>query len=66
MQSVPVTERWRKNGVLISDVDGLVVTSEWFGPSIVRMPEPRYSVEDTRQLASGAETEGLTWFKPER
>jgi hypothetical protein len=58
MQNTSVTERWRSNGVLISNVDDIFVMSEWFGPSPIKMPESPYADENVRQTATGA-TNGI-------
>ena len=39
-QGKPPTRRFWKTGVLISNVDNVFVTSEWFGPTVPRLPEP--------------------------
>jgi hypothetical protein len=66
MQNTPVIERWRQNGVLISNVDDIFVTSEWFGPSIIKMPEPLHAPGDAHQTAAGAATKASRWHQPER
>jgi hypothetical protein len=66
MQNTPLTERWRQNGVLISNVDSLFVMSEWFGPSVIKMPEPLDSAGEVHQTATGADTKASTWLQPER
>jgi len=66
MQNTPVMERWRQNGVLISNVDSLFVMSEWFGPSVIKMPEPLDSAGEAHQTATGAVTKTSTWLQPER
>jgi hypothetical protein len=40
MQGLPPTQRFWKTGVLISNVDNVFVTSEWFGPTVPQLPEP--------------------------
>jgi len=59
-------ERWRQNGVLISNVDSLFVMSEWFGPSVIKMPEPLHPAGKAHQTAAGAETKVSKWLQPER
>jgi hypothetical protein len=66
MQNTPVTERWRQNGVLISNGDSLFVISEWFGPSAIKMPEPFHSFGEAYQTAVGAVIKASTWRQPQR
>lgn len=66
MQKTPVMERWRQNGVLISNVDSLFVMSEWFGPSVIKMPEPLHPAGKAHQTAAGAVTKVSRWLQPER
>jgi hypothetical protein len=61
MHNIPVTERWRKNGVLIHNVDDIFVVSEWYGPSVIKMPEPLYPPANDRQTAAGAATNTSQW-----
>jgi hypothetical protein len=66
MQNTPVNERWRQNGVLISNVESIFVMPEWIGPSIIKMPEPLHSTGEAHQTAAGALTKASTWLQPER
>ena len=60
LQNTPVMERWRQNGALISNVDSIFVMSEWFGPSVIKMPEPLYSSGEAHQTVAGAVTKAST------
>ena len=66
IQNTSVMERWRQNGVLISNVESIFVMSEWFGPSVIKMPKPLYSSGKAHQTATGAVTKASTWLQPER
>ncbi|MGB5424593.1 MAG: hypothetical protein WBN03_20675 [Desulfobacterales bacterium] len=66
IQNTSVMERWRQNGALISNVDSIFVMSEWFGPSVIKMPDPLYSSGKAHQTATGAVTKASTWLQPER
>jgi len=46
-------ERYKKTGVLINNTDDIFVISEWFGPSIIKKPEPGEYAEDGQQTTSG-------------
>jgi hypothetical protein len=54
MHQTPITERFRKTGVLVSNPDDIFVLSEWFGPSIIKTPEPPKKIEKRQQTVSGA------------
>jgi hypothetical protein len=42
----PPTRRFWKTGVLVNNVDNVFVTSEWFGPTVPRLPEPIAAAKD--------------------
>jgi hypothetical protein len=53
IRHTPITERYKKTGVLINNTDDIFVISEWFGPSIIKKPEPGEYAEDGQQTTSG-------------
>jgi hypothetical protein len=56
MQGKPPTERVGKAGVLVNNADDAYVTSEWFGPSFLHIPEPATPAKDAYSTGIDART----------
>ena len=63
MQGKPPTKRYWKTGVLISNVDNLFVTSECFGPTVPRLPEPAVPAKDAFSSGVVLPIEEFQWHR---
>jgi len=53
--------RSRSNGVPVSNVDEVFVTSEWYGPYVLRVPDPMISTQDVYATGVSPRARELRW-----